>query len=156
MTTYVRVAIAGVLALLVQWVVLGRLGIMGAYPDAVMLYVAWVGLQYGRRTGSIAGFILGTLMDAVYDTWGINMILKTVTGFLLGMFSSDERDLLVITPRQALLGGLVVSILHNGLHVAFLTVQVGAFNPGSVLALWPGAALYSAVVATIAALFATK
>lgn len=156
MTTYVKVAIAGVLVLLLQWVVLGRLDIMGAYPDAVMLFVAWVGLQFGRRRGSVAGFVLGFFMDAIYDTWGIHMILKTITGFVLGMVSSDERDLLVVSPRQAFLGGLAVGILHNGLHVAFLTLQVGAFNPGSVLALWPGAAVYSAVVATIAALFATK
>lgn len=156
MTTYVKVGIASVLVLLLQWIVLGRLDIMGSYADAVMLFVAWVGLQYGRRSGSIVGFTMGLIMDAIYDTWGIHMILKTVTGFLLGMVSTDERDLLVVSPRQAFLGGLAVGILHNGLHVAFLTLQVGAFNPGSVLALWPGAAIYSAVVATIAALFATR
>ncbi len=156
MITGFRVALAGIVALLAQWVVFGRLSIFGAYPDGVMLFVAWVGLQFGRRTGSIAGFILGAFMDAVYGTWGINMILKTITGFLLGMFSPDERDILAITPRQAILGGLVVGILHNGLHVAFLALQVGAANPSSVLALWPGSAIYSAVVATIVAFFATR
>ncbi|NND69972.1 MAG: rod shape-determining protein MreD [Rhodothermales bacterium] len=156
MITYLRVAVAGLLTLLVQWIVLGRLSVFGAYPDAVMLFVAWIGLQFGRRAGSIAGFILGTLMDAVYGTWGIHMILKTITGFLLGMFSPEDRDILVISPRQAIMGGMVVGILHNGLHVAFLTLQVGAVNPESVLALWPGSAIYSALVATIAAFFATR
>ena len=156
MFTTFRVIFAGFITLLVQWVVLGRLSVFGAYPDAVMLFVAWVGLQFGRRTGSIAGFILGALMDAIYGTWGIHMILKTITGFLLGMFSPDDRDILTISPRQAIMGGIVVGILHNGLLVAFLALQLGAVNPTSVLALWPGSAVYSAIVATIVAFFATK
>ena len=32
--------------------VLGRLQLWGAYPDAVLLYVAWLGLRQGRRIGA--------------------------------------------------------------------------------------------------------
>lgn len=72
----VRQILLGFLVFLLQWFVLGRLRIFGAYPDAVLLYVAWLGLRHGRLAGSVGGFSLGLLLDAVYDTWGIHMFVK--------------------------------------------------------------------------------
>ena len=153
MRNLLRHALIGLVVVAVQWLVLGRLTLWGAFPDAVLLYVAWLGLHHGRQYGSVGGFVLGFLMDAIYSTWGIHMFVKTLVGFLLGLFPARERETLLILPRQAFVGGLVIALLHNGVLVTFLALQSGASNTFMALSLWLGAALYTACVGTIASLF---
>ncbi|QXD14520.1 rod shape-determining protein MreD [Rhodocaloribacter litoris] len=153
MLTFFRHAAAGLVVLLVQWLVLGRLALWGATPDAVLLFVAWLGLRHGRRYGAIGGFVFGFFMDAIYGLWGIHMFAKTLTGFLLGLFPARERETLLILPRQALVGGLVIALLHNGVVVTLLALESGASNTFMATALWLGSSLYTAFVGFVAALF---
>lgn len=148
--------LAGLAVVAFQWLVLGRLTILGATPDAVLLFVAIVGLKYGRRSGAVMGFIVGFLLDAIYDTWGMHMMLKTVVGFALGLLPSDDYENVVILPRQALVGGFVIAFLHNGMQVVFLAIQSGTTSTTITLTLWLGSAVYTALVGTLAALFATR
>ncbi|NBB74398.1 MAG: rod shape-determining protein MreD [Bacteroidetes bacterium] len=152
----VRYALIGAGVFALQWLVLGRLTLWGSYPDAVLLFVAWVGLREGRRVGSLAGFGLGALMDIAYGTWGIYMFAKTLVGFLLGLFPADQRESLRLQPRQGFLGGLVVALLHNGIVVIFLALQTDASNSFMVFGLWLGAALYTAFVSVVATLFSAS
>lgn len=158
MPIFFRHVLVGLLIFLLQWLVLGRLRLWNAAPDAVLLFVAWVGLRYGRRSGSTAGFLMGFLMDAVYNTWGIHMFIKTTVGFLVGLFPANERETLLILPQQALLGGLVIALLHNGLFVTLLALPLyaGTRNLTMVLALWLGSAVYTALLGFIAALFGSR
>ncbi|MCB0720478.1 MAG: rod shape-determining protein MreD [Bacteroidetes bacterium] len=151
-----RYALVGVLVVALQIVFFSRLRIFGASPDAVLLFVAWFGLQFGRRFGTTCGFILGLLLDFAFDTWGIHMLLKTTLGFVIGSFSGPDREIVSVLPRQAFLGGLLVSIIHNGLLVAFLAIQAGAANNRMVGSLWIGSAVYTALLGLIAALFARR
>ncbi len=138
---------------LLQWLVLGRLTLFGSYPDAVLLYLTWYALHQGRRRASLMGFGLGFAMDAVYGMWGIHMFVKTLVGFLLGMFASEERDPLRIQPQQAFVGSLVVALVHNGLLVTLLALHTSATNDVLVYALWLGSAAYTAIVGTVGTLF---
>ncbi len=156
MSFLVRYALIGAGVFALQWLVLGRLTLWGSYPDAVLLFVAWVGLREGRRVGSLAGFGLGALMDVAYGTWGIYMFAKTLVGFLLGLFPADQRESLRLQPRQGFLGGLVVALLHNGIVVIFLALQTDASNNFMVFGLWLGSALYTAVVSVVATLFSAS
>lgn len=156
MPLLLRRILVGLLIALVQWLVLGRLTLWGAYPDAVLLFVAWVGLRNGRLAGSVTGFGLGLLLDAVYGTWGIHAFVKTVVGFLIGLFPANERETLLILPQQAFVGALVIALLHNGLLVIFLALQSGTRTLFLITALWLGSAFYTAVVGTLASLFATR
>ena len=156
MSYLVRYALIGAGVFALQWLVLGRLTLWGSYPDAVLLFVAWVGLREGRRVGSLAGFGLGALMDVAYGTWGIYMFAKTLVGFLLGLFPADQRESLRLQPRQGFLGGLVVALLHNGIVVIFLALQTDASNNFMVFGLWLGSALYTAVVSVVATLFSAS
>ncbi|MFB6097908.1 MAG: rod shape-determining protein MreD [Salinibacter sp.] len=150
--TFRRLLIAaGVFGL--QWLVLGRLRIYGTYPDAVLLFLAWYALREGRRRATVTGFGLGLAMDVVYGTWGIHMFVKTLIGFLVGRFAVEEHTALVIRPQQALLGSLVLALLHNGLLVALVALQTQATTNFLLYGLWLGSALYTAVVGGIAALF---
>ena len=152
----VRQVLIGLAVLALQWLVLGRLRLWGAYPDAVLLYVALLALRAGRLPGMLAGFGLGFLMDAIYGTWGIHMFVKTVVGFLVGLFPANERETLLIQPLQAFIGGLVIALLHNGLLVIFLVLEHGTRNSFLLGALWLGSALYTAVLGTLAAMFSSR
>ena len=156
MLLLIRYTVIGTLVILLQWLVFGRLVVLGATPDAVLLFVAWIGLNFGRRTGAVAGFVMGLFMDAILDTWGMHMMLKTVVGFVLGLLPSEEYEEVVILPRQALLGGLVIAFLHNGLQVVFLAIQTGSTSTTLTLTVWFGSTIYTALVGTIAALFAMR
>ena len=145
-------AAAGVFGL--QWLIVGRLRIYGAYPDAVLLFLCWYALREGRRRGMLTGFGLGLAMDIAYGTWGTQVFVKTLIGFLVGQFPVEERASLVIRPQQALLGGGVIALLHNGLLVGLLALQTQATTEFLLLGLWVGSAVYTAVVGAIVALFA--
>lgn len=156
MPVILRHILIGLLALALQWLILGRLRLWGAYPDVVLLYLAFTSIRYGRQAGAITGFGFGFLMDAIYDTWGLHMFVKTLVGFMLGMFPSSERDNVAIRPRQAFVGGLVIAIVHNGIFVTLLALQSGARNSFLVTGLWLGSALYTAVVATLFRIFSER
>ncbi len=156
MPLVLRHVLIGLAIVAVQWLVLGRLSLWGAYPDAVLLYVAWLGLRYGRRPGTIAGFSLGLLLDAIYGTWGLHMFVKTLVGFLVGLFPASERETLLIQPQQAFLGGFVLALLHNGLFVTFVALQAGTRNLSMVFSLWLGSALYTAFLSALASLFSNR
>jgi rod shape-determining protein MreD len=156
MPSLVRQALIGVLVFLVQWLVLGRLRLWGAYPDAVLLFVAWMGVRNGRQAGAVTGFSTGLLMDAIYGTWGIHMFVKTLVGFLVGLFPANERETLLILPQQAFIGSLVIAMLHNGLLVLFLALEAGTRNAYLLGALWIGSALYTAALGTVASLLNTR
>ncbi|MBT4602276.1 MAG: rod shape-determining protein MreD, partial [Bacteroidetes Order II. Incertae sedis bacterium] len=85
----IRTFFLGLGVFLLQWLILGRLTLWGAFPDAVLLFVAWLGVRKGRQWGALGGFFFGFLLDAVYGTWGMHMLVKTMIGFLMGLFPSS-------------------------------------------------------------------
>jgi rod shape-determining protein MreD len=151
-----RHVLVGLLLVGLQWVILGRLRLWGAYPDSILLFVAWMGLRSGRQAGAVSGFVGGLLLDVIYGTWGIHMFVKTLVGFLVGLFPANERETLLILPQQAFIGSLVIALLHNGLLVLFLALQAGTKNSFMITSLWLGSALYTAAVGTLASLFNTR
>lgn len=153
MIAVVRLVLTGLGIFLLQWLVLGRLQLWGAYPDAPLLFVILLGLYRGRVHGALSGFLIGFLMDFVYGTWGIHMFVKTLVGFLLGLFSPRERESLLIRPQQALIGALVIALVHNGLVATLLALQAGTRNLFLALALWIGSSLYTALLGLLASTF---
>lgn len=153
MPVFLRNIVLGLAVVLVQWLVAGRLQLWGAYADVVLLFLTLQALRYGRLIGSISGFGLGLALDVIYGTWGIQMFVKTTVGFLIGLFPAGERGSVYFTPIQALLGALVISLLHNGLLVVFHALQSGTRNTFMISVLWIGSAVYTAVIAGVASLF---
>lgn len=153
MPALLRHVLTGSLVLAVQWLILGRLQLWGAYPDLVLLYLTWIALRFGRMPGMLSGFGLGLVMDALYGTWGIHAFTKTLIGFLVGLFPAEDRTKITVRPQQVFAGGLVIALLHNGLQVIFYALQAGTRNTFMIFALWLGSALYTALVGTVASLF---
>ena len=81
------------------------------------------------------------------------MFVKALIGFLVGRFAVEEHTPLIIRPQQALLGSLVVALLHNGLFVALVALQTQATTGFLLYGLWLGSAGYTAAVGGTVALF---
>ncbi|MGA7304762.1 MAG: rod shape-determining protein MreD [Rhodothermales bacterium] len=153
MPVFLRNILIGIAAILVQWLIASRLRLWGAYADIVLLFLTLQALRYGRLVGSVSGFALGLALDVIYGTWGIQMFVKTVVGFLIGLFPTGERGSIFFTPLQAFVGALVIALLHNGLMVVFQALVSGTRNTFMITSLWIGSAVYTAVIAGIASLF---
>lgn len=149
MPVVLRQVLIGLGVVLLQWLVFGRLKLWGAYPDVALLFVAWIGLRFGRVGGSVAGFVTGFLMDVIYGTWGIQMFVKTVLGFVVGLFESESMEGPRLGPVQVGVGALGLALIHNGLLVVFLALVNATRSPTLITAMWLGAALYTAIVATV-------
>lgn len=152
-----RQVAVGLGVVLLQWL-LSRLTLWGTWPDVVLLYVAYVALRRGRVAGAVAGFATGLAMDLLVNasTLGLHTVLKTLMGFVIGLFRSDQGEHLRLSPTQAFVGALVIAIVHNGLMTIILALEQSTRTPFLVFGLWLGSALYTAVVALVAALFASR
>jgi rod shape-determining protein MreD len=144
----------GIGVVLLQWL-LSNLTLWGVWPDVVLLFVAYVALRRGRVAGAVAGFSAGLAMDLLVmpAVLGTNALLKTVMGFVIGLFQSEQGDALRLTPVQAFVGALAVAAVHHGLMTILLALDEGTRTPFLVFGLWLGGALYTAVVALVGALF---
>ena len=148
-----RQVAVGLAVVLAQWL-LSNLRLWGVVPDVVLLYVAYVALRRGRVAGAVTGFWTGLLMDFINPaTFGANALLKTLMGFVVGLFRSEQGEHLRLTPVQAFVGALVVAVVHNGLLTILLALDVGTRTPFLIFGLWLGGALYTAVVALVGSLF---
>lgn len=154
MSRSARRLLAAAAVFVLQWLIVGRLRIYGTFPDAVLLFLGWYALREGRRRGTLTGFGLGLAMDVVYGTWGTHMFVKSIIGFLMGRFAVEERTSLVIQPRRALVGSLVLALFHNGLLVALLALQTQTTTGFLLYGLWLGSAVYTAFLGGVASLFA--
>jgi rod shape-determining protein MreD len=151
MPSQLRYLALGAGLVVLQWLVLQHLSLWGATPDVVLLFLAWIALHTRRHTAAGTGFVLGAALDIAYGTWGLHMLVKTITGFLLGSIPvAEERDALLIQPQQAFLGGLMLTLMHNGLLVILLALQAQTTNSFLVNALWLGSSVYTATLGTIA------
>ena len=152
MYNVLRQALWGLVAVLLQWLLFGRLSLYGAYPDVVLLWVALVALRFGRRGGAAAGFFGGLAMDALYGTWGVQAFVKTAVGFAAGWFQTEGSEGPRLQPFQAFGSALALALVHNGLMAIFLALDEGTRTLSLVTALWIGSAVYTAFVALIGSL----
>lgn len=151
---FLRWAAAGIGVVLLQWLVFGRLPLWGVVPDVVLLYVAMAALKRGRLVGAATGFGAGLLMDLLVNpaTLGLNALLKTVMGYVVGVFRSEQGENTRLDAGQAALGALVIAVVHNGLLTILLALDEGTRTPFLIAGLWIGGALYTGLVALVGAL----
>jgi rod shape-determining protein MreD len=154
----VRLVLFGLGVVLLQWLVFNHLTLWGAYADVVLLFVALVAVRYGREAGTVAGFAGGLLMDfATPGTpLGLFTMLKTLLGFVIGFFRSEQGEGARLYPGQAVVGALAVALVHNGLMVIILALNQETRTLFLITGLWIGSALYTAAVAFIGALFRSR
>lgn len=158
MPVLLRRAALGLVVVLLQWLVFSRLRLWGVAPDVVLLFVALTALRRGRLAGAVSGFSAGLLLDLLTNPamLGLNALVKTLMGFVIGFFRSDQGETLRLDPIQATVGALVVAVVHNGLMTIALALDQDTRTPYLIFGLWLGSALYTALVALVGSLFRTR
>ncbi len=150
-----RRVLIGLAVVLLQWLVFNHLRLWGSFADIVLLYVAFVAVRYGKVAGTVTGCSSGLLMDIVTPgaPLGLYMTLKTLMGFAIGFFRTEQGENIRFSPLQSFLGALLVAIVHNGLMVIILALDNQTRTLFLITGLWFGSALYTAIVAFIATLY---
>ena len=142
-----RFAVVLALLVLAQYALRPRLGDTRFAPDFLLIGVLFLALRTRPAVGTIAGFIVGLLTDAVASTaFGAAALATTVVGFLAGyvrnLFVADNllvNALFVFV--AAWLRDIIQVVASNQLSGTALLYQL--FVPS------PAAALATAVVASV-------
>ncbi len=89
----VRLAVLGVVAVLVQIALVSQISVFGATPDLAPLVVVSVGLLAGPIAGAGMGFSMGLFVDfALLQTLGVSSLVLVVVGHFAGRLRETVRD----------------------------------------------------------------
>jgi len=73
-----------------QSTILGKVAILGVRPDLALVVLMFVALRRGSMTAQVSGFAAGIVEDLVSASpVGFHMLLRTLIGFLYGIFSGN-------------------------------------------------------------------
>lgn len=151
----IRQVLIGLGVVLAQWLVFSHLQVWGVVPDAVLLYVAVIALRYGRVPGAVAGFAAGLAVDfLVFGGFvGLGAFIKTLLGFVVGIFRSERGEMLRFDPFTAVVGAFALAMVHNGLWIITALLVEDTRTVWAALGFWIGGAVYTAVLALAGSLF---
>lgn len=114
MERYVRssLIVLGLFLLQTTFVPLVSLG--GFVPDLLLIWVVYVALRFGQIEGTVAGFLVGFLLDLVATRFfGLAALSKTVAGFFGGYFFNDNKTMQTLGTYRFVLIVLLCSVVHN-------------------------------------------
>ncbi|NTU69117.1 MAG: rod shape-determining protein MreD [Chlorobiaceae bacterium] len=99
-----------VLAIL-QHFIFSRLVILGASPDILAVFVAYVSVIIGQRTGIVFGFSAGLIAGFLSGNPGLAALIGTIEGFISGFFHvSPESHPTMVKKRRMFYFGAATSI----------------------------------------------
>lgn len=107
-----------VLAVLLQFLLINRIGIYDITADIVILPIAYISLNFGRFNGTLSGFFIGLLLDIISGFWGVHTLTKTITGFFLGGFHTEGKGLSNWDRAQFLQIYFLALLVHFGIYSA--------------------------------------
>ena len=104
-----------------QHFVFSRLVIFGASPDILAVFIAFVSVIIGQRTGTTYGFAAGLLAGFFSGNIGLAALVGTVEGFMAGFFHVPaESHATVVKKRRMFYSGTATSIATGNLLQALL------------------------------------
>ena len=137
----IAVALAGVLAVVLQSSVLARLPLPGGAPNLVLVLVVAVGLAGGASAGLGTGFAAGLLTDLLSaHPVGLLALCFALAGFVAGLLEADVQ-------RTVLVPMVVVAVATVAVGLAYLAVLdlLGREAAGGIADL-PGTAAYDVML----------
>jgi len=128
-------------------------------PDLILIFVVFLAIHEGQLAATIAGFVLGILLDLVggeTNVLGLSALAKSVAGFVAGYFYNEGRSVPVLGSYRFLLIVGIASLVHNGIYfVIYLQGTPIGFADALFLHAVPSA-LYSVLIATIPMFFFSR
>lgn len=124
-------------AALIESAVLANITVLPAVPDIVLLCVLFFSIENGKLMGESTGFISGVFLDFLSACpFGLNCLLRTIIGFVGGMFNKTLNTDGFFIP--ALLGfcATIIKALLLWLFSFLYPSSVVAYNPFTLLFLF--------------------
>ncbi|MEI8185963.1 MAG: rod shape-determining protein MreD [Chlorobiaceae bacterium] len=75
---------------LVQEFGLSHITLFKVSPDVVTIFLAFMSVTIGQRTGTSFGFAAGLLTGILSGNMGLHMLARTIEGFVAGFFNIPE------------------------------------------------------------------
>lgn len=71
---------------------LSHLTLLGVSPDAITIFLAFIALIAGQRSSMSFGFAIGIIMGILSGNMGLNMLVRTIEGFVAGYFHIPDSS----------------------------------------------------------------
>lgn len=146
-----------VLLSLLHLLLVRYMSIGGVTPDLLMILVVWIALATGQLPGTIAGFLVGLLMDGITgDVLGTNALAKTIVGFVAGYFYNENKVYLTLGHYPALLITLLCAVVHNVVYYFFHVKYDGMTMNTFIMKYGLASALFTTVLAIVPMLITAR
>jgi rod shape-determining protein MreD len=130
MAVRIRYALVTVTLVVLQLTFVRFIAIETITPDIIVIWIVYLALRYGQIHATVAGFLLGLIMDIISgDFLGLSALSKTICGFAAGYFYDETKTTQTLATYRFALMVLFASIVHNLIYFTIL-VQ------GSELPFW--------------------
>jgi rod shape-determining protein MreD len=119
MRTFLPDLLISAVLLLFQSTIARFLAIETLTPDLLLLWIIIIAVRRGQLAATIAGFVLGLLMDlagAGDRMVGLMALTKTVSGFLAGYFYNENKIQQILGGYEFLLIAGLVGVVHHLLY----------------------------------------
>lgn len=99
--------------LLLETTIFTNLNFLPAIPDLLLIYVMYIGISRGSVSGEIQGFASGFFLDFMSGApLGLNALIRSILGFLVGLFHLNVNMKGFLSPAFfGLIGTIVKAIL---------------------------------------------
>jgi rod shape-determining protein MreD len=126
---FVYIALAFIVALILQTTILPFLGLGGATPDLLLVLVIFNALFYGSLAGGIGGFAVGLTQDLLGGHYlGLGALSGFAVGYLIGRLERRvNMDSVLVTFFLVLAGSFVAGAVYSlgqGILDSFLSIRL--------------------------------
>lgn len=121
-------------AVILQLVLVPFLTFNGISPDLILILLVYFTIKNSQIYGTVTGFIFGGICDLAFGTiLGSSMIAKTLSGFIAGYFSSENKRDTYLNPINFSLIIFLIGIINNSVFSFFSSFDLSEFFITSLL-----------------------
>ncbi len=122
---------------IIEAAILTNISFLPSIPDISLICVLYFSVQNGRLMGETTGFISGVLLDFLSSgPFGLNCLIRTVIGYISGLFNKTISTDGVIMPALLGLGATLMKTLMLFVLSYLYPTSVMKYNPFSWLFLF--------------------
>jgi rod shape-determining protein MreD len=148
-----------VMLLLVHYAIVPYLALAHVVPDVMLIFVICLAVLEGRLLGTIAGFVLGLVLDLTGGetaVLGLSALTKSISGFVAGLYFGEVRSPQTLGSYRLIILALLVSLVHNIIYfVIYLQGTDISLGDAVFFHAIPGA-LYTALVSLLPTFFFSR
>ena len=133
---------SGLLIWLAQLLLADFLSIGTIRPDFLVILVLYWSIKYGRTIGTIAGFVIGLLIDfsGTASYFGLSPLIYSVTGYLGGYLMGTYSRL---NPIYFSISWVAILIFQFLIFCVVQYEDIWMINPQLFWAKWLGTTIYT-------------